>query len=44
MCVKMYYFNTKTYGEKTTTFNQSVFVIELLSFKVKSILTYALSK
>jgi len=40
----MYYFNTKHVVKKKTTSNQPMFVIELVNFKVKSILTYALSK
>jgi len=34
MCVKMYYFNSKHIVKKITS-NQSIFVVELLSFNVK---------
>jgi len=37
MCDKMYYFNTKHVVKKSTTSNQSISVIKLLSFQVNQV-------
>jgi len=37
MCVEMYYFNIKHVVEKTTMSNQSISMVELLSFHVNKV-------